>query len=523
MLNVSNVLSISDNLTFPPLPSKWDRLYKIKENVYLSDNSRIFIVEEIKNHSIKILKIITFSPIIKDILKVLSKIRDKHLLLPEKYCLYNNLYYIIYPYKNTLRKKIFSHGLTGKEINVLADNISSALNTLHKHHILHLDINPGNIFCNDDDTFCLGDYSSSIIFPVKNSKRITKLTPGYISNEIANGAPPTVLSDYYMMLHTIYVLYNNGNNEIYNFNIDDKKSLQDNISSLIHNLNISNDYCLHITDKTHPLFYLKTCTLQQSFKSKRINTHNNIINRKRVIYFFLITFCTLLMIKSYNTYQISLNHSIQVNNKSDNSAPYTTTPSPETSYTPPPEPSITPSISLIPSYTPSTTTPSYIISPEPSYTPSTPSSHQPEIKELYISGKDFSSIPDKYLTSEYTASVTSIYCCSCNMKTLQNISEFTNLCELYITDNNITSVDSLYKNSNLNTLIISYNDIHDISSLSLCQKLSTLDLSGNYNMSNIKYLSKLKSLKLLNLTNTNISDSEIKFLKKELNKCNIIY
>ena len=29
------------------------------------------------------------------------------------------------------------------------------------------------------------------------------------------------------LIQTIYVLYNNGNNEIYNFNIDDKKSLQD--------------------------------------------------------------------------------------------------------------------------------------------------------------------------------------------------------------------------------------------------------------------------------------------------------
>lgn len=520
MLNVSNGLSKSDNLTFPPLPSKWDKLYKIKEIVYLSDNSRIFLVDDINNNSVKILKIITSTPMIKDVLKVLSKIRDKYLLLPEKYYLYNNLYYIIFPYKDTLLKKIFSHGITSKEINVLADNICSALDTLHKHHILHLDINPGNIFCNDDDTFCLGDYSSSTIFPVKTNYTIAGLTPGYISNEIANGDSPTVLSDYHMMLQTIYVLYNDGNNEIYNFNIDSKNSLQNNISSLINNLNISTDYCLHITDKTHPLFYLKTCTLQQSFKTKRINKQNNIINRKRIIYFFLITICALLMIKSYKMYQISLNHSIQLNNKSDNPIPYTTTPT--ISYTTPPEPSLTPSTSTIPSYNPLTTSPSYIMSSEPSQTPS-PSSNQPQITELDISGKNFSSIPDKYLTSEYTSSVTSIYCCSCNLKTLQNISEFSNLCELYITDNNITSIDSLYKNNKLNTLIISYNDVHDISSLSLCQNLSTLDLSGNHNMSNIKSLSTLKSLKLLNLTNTNISDSEIKFLKKELKKCTIIY
>lgn len=75
----------------------------------------------------------------------------------------------------------------------------------------------------------------------------------------------------------------------------------------------------------------------------------------------------------------------------------------------------------------------------------------------------------------------------------------------------------------LNTLIISYNNLHDISGLSLCKNLSVLDLSGNTNLANIKSLAKIKPLKILNLTNTNVTSSEINYLKKQLRKCDIVF
>ena len=98
-------------------------------------------------------------------LKALSHISDTHLLLPEKYCLYNNLYYIVYPYKLPLLKKIHETGICKEDIITLSFNICDALEPLHSADILHLDITPSNIYYSEDGTFCLGDFSSSVFIP----------------------------------------------------------------------------------------------------------------------------------------------------------------------------------------------------------------------------------------------------------------------------------------------------------------------------------------------------------------------
>lgn len=503
MYTLNTGLSISNTITFPHLPSKWEKSYEIQKELYISDNSRIYIIKDKKNYTDKVLKIVISNPMIKQTLKSLSQIKDTHLLLPETYCLNNNLYFIIYPFKDTLLNMICTNGITGDDIKKISENISSALETLHKHHILHLDINPGNIFCNNDGSFCLGDYSSAIIYPVKAKLSNLKLTPGYISPELADGKNPTIHSDYFMMLQTIFVLYNNGNNEFHSFNIDCSLSLSDNILLLINNLNISKDYILHITDKTHPLFYLKTTILYPENTLKNRITKNKTLFSKKIIYGFFIAVSALLMVKCLYGYMMSKRNSPAHCNDLNLSV-----------ITSPPESSV-----------PALNSHQYIPISKPIQTPApaAKSSNMPDIKEIDISGKEHLLIPKKYLKSEYTYSVTSIYACSCKLQSLQSISKFTNLQELYLTDNCISNINMLSDIKKLNTLIISYNNLHDISGLSLCKNLSVLDLSGNTNLANIKSLAKIKPLKILNLTNTNVTSSEINYLKKQLRKCDIVF
>ena len=55
------------------------------------------------------------------------------------------------------------------------------------------------------------------------------------------------------------------------------------------------------------------------------------------------------------------------------------------------------------------------------------------------------------------------------------------------------------------------------------QMLRNLDLSYNQKIKNIEPILKLKSLRLLCITNTGITQKDILRLKKELPYCEIIY
>ena len=70
---------------------------------------------------------------------------------------------------------------------------------------------------------------------------------------------------------TISVLSNNGVFSHNSININNSISSYKNIENFIHELNIDTDYKLKITDKAHPLFYLKTkpfCRNYAANKSK---------------------------------------------------------------------------------------------------------------------------------------------------------------------------------------------------------------------------------------------------------------
>ena len=106
---------------------------------------------------------------------------------------------------------------------------------------------------------------------------------------------------------------------------------------------------------------------------------------------------------------------------------------------------------------------------------------------------------------------------------ITGITAFKNIEELYLSSNKITDIDALTKLKKLNTLVISSNSIDNISMLPQIQTLKNLDLSYNQKLKNIEPLLKLKSLKLLCITDTGITTKDILKLKKALPYCEIIY
>ena len=482
------------------MPSEWNEQYKIVDLFYVSDHCRIYTMKDLNEHSSKILKIAEVTSSIKKKLKALSHISDTYLLLPEKYCLYNNLYYIVYPYKLPLLKKIHETGINKEDISTLSFNICDALETLHSADILHLDITPSNIYCSEDGTYCLGDFSSSVFIPFDTHLNNLNLTEGYIPPELFNNQPLTTSSDLYMLMVTISVLSNNGVFSQNSININNSISSHKNIENLIHELNIDTDYKLKITDKTHPLFYLKTKPFCRNYATNKSKADKSSHSRQKWIYALFIAFSAALMIKACYRYMLSRASAPPAyplsTLEADSSTHSQTTSTPDT-------PTSEPDSSAYPSSAPETT--------------------PPLPTELDISNKNFTSIPDKYLTNRYTSSVKCIYAYSCNLKTLDNITSFTQLTELYISENDITDIASLEYLTNLNTLIISYNKLTDIEPLTKCRNLSVLDLSGNNSIKNLTSLTASKSLSILNLTDTNSSKEDIDTLKKSLPQCNIIY
>ena len=110
-----------------------------------------------------------------------------------------------------------------------------------------------------------------------------------------------------------------------------------------------------------------------------------------------------------------------------------------------------------------------------------------------------------------------------NITDITGITAFKNIEELYLSSNKITDIDALTKLKKLNTLVISSNSIDNISMLPQIQTLKNLDLSYNQKLKNIEPLLKLKSLKLLCITDTGITQKDILKLKKALPYCEIIY
>lgn len=487
------------NILYPALPPQLEKNWHITDVLNSSGYSQVYIINQ-NNHSIKtdynqnknVLKIINEKLFNKNIYKKIQKINSPYIQKPIKLIKYKHNYYILHNYQVNLTELTCSNGIQISDILNIASDISCSLTLLHSHKILHMDCTPSNIYLNNDGSYCLGDFSSALLF---NSKKISvRTTPGYTPPEITQGKTPDILSDIYIFSCLLFTLCNNG--YTYGYNNPDG-NIKDNIPEELYNIilkgcsinpderfstfsgikkalsssellsNIYNyGYSLYIRDLQHPLYYLRTSL---------INNQTYIINKKNssthLGYIALIGVTSIIFIFSIFKYY-TINNIHPATNISQNI---------------------------------------------------NNSKEIKEISETDISGTGISSLPNPHNASFSCSKLTILYANVNNIDNLDSLVYYTSLEELYLADNFVTSLSPLEMLHNIKILVLSYNKITDLSPVASLTSLDSLDLSGNYNLQNINMLYGLYNLKTLNLTNTNITKKEIGILKSNLPGCEIFY
>lgn len=491
---------------YPQLPPQLKNKWHITDTVTKSGNSQIYIIKCSNNTGIpnnkRILKIIHKTQFQKKIYKVISYIESSYIQKPIEIIYYKNNYYIITRYQLNLNTIISQKGITQNDILNIASDISSSLELLHSKKILHLDCTPSNIYINDNGSYCLGDFSSAVF--IKNINIPLNFTPGYIPPEVFNKEPLSYLSDEYIFSSLLYTLFNNGytyNNNNLDNNIKNNipenlysiiikgcsKNPSDRFSSIAEMNNKLNsapiikslstyNYNLQITDSSHPVYYLKTSLT---------NVKSDLIYKKQfkilLLYGSLLIITGCIFIFSLFNYLYKNTLSTKNNQQFENTKDIKEIEKPKDNNK---------------------------------------TCFQ---NEADLSNKNLFSIPNPQNNNFSCDKLTILYANVNKIDNLENIIHYTSLKELYLSDNQITSILPLEEINNLEILVLSYNKITDLSPLCTLTKLTNLDLSGNKNMYNFNELVSLYNLKTLNVTNTNITNDEIKFLSSNIPGCKIFY
>ncbi|MCI9077757.1 MAG: protein kinase [Lachnospiraceae bacterium] len=487
------------NIFYPSLPPQLEKNWHITDVLSHSGHSQVYIINY-NDHSIetnnsqnkKVLKIINEELFNKNIYKKIQQINSPYIQKPIEVIKYKHNYYIIHNYQVNLTELICNNGIQISDILNIASDISCSLTLLHSYKIIHMDCTPSNIYINNDGSYCLGDFSSSLLF--NNKKTSVTTTPGYTPPEITQGKAPNTLSDIYIFSCLLFTLCNNGyipdfnnpdgnikNNipeKLYNtilkgcsVNPDERFSNFNEIKQALNSSelldNIYNyNYNLYITDLQHPLYCLKTSLVSNQTYTIKQKNHKTYFR-----YIALVTVTCIIFIFSVFSYFTKNNVNQTVPASQDINNP----------------------------------------------------NEIKEINEIDISRTGIYSLPNPHNTTFSCSKLTILYADVNNIDNLDNLIYYTSLEELYLADNPINNLSPLKTLRNLKILVLSYNDITDLSSVASLTSLNSLDLSGNQNLQNITTLCGLYNLKTLNLTNTNITKKEIGILNSSLPGCKIFY
>lgn len=496
------------------LPNKIKKIAFSSENIYVSNNTCVLKIFD-KKHDIKILKISVYNKDEYKLLMILKQSDNKYLLKPEIIQKQNGFTYAVFPYKKTLIEHLSSNKFTFHNLITLAIDLCLGVSFIHKNKFIHLDISPDNIFMNDDNSFCIGDYSCVQKTNKKNKHANLYLTPGFSPPEfssLSTGSQTIIneLSDEYSIAKTILLICNIHNKQ----NIDNNAVADEQTKIDKNFINIINKACSEVqTFRYVSVYEFKNALISYAQKNKTSpDAYNFNLN--------------------INTSDKSLDNlkTIPIAKKSDNTGKNKLV----TFFNTPAFITIAillaillPCAALYKIFFISNTT-EVTMAPQAEVVTVTKEPFKLQLEEFDVKQNIITSISIDILNNiagnNIDAASLKILSANDNSITdITGITAFENIEELYLSSNQITNIDALTKLKKLNTLVISSNSIDNISVLPQIQTLKILDLSYNQKLKNIEPLLELKSLSLLCLTNTGITQKDILRLKNELPYCEIIY
>lgn len=535
------------------LPKKLKKIYSPKKILVVNKHNIILTLFSKNSNQPFVLKILDKNYYNKALAKSLCHLPKTGLLLPVNRYFDSSYAYFVYPYFKTLSDTLLQGELPYPMLQCLINEIGEAIITLHKNNILHLDITPNNLFLDDKGHFYLGDFSSSCFVnnPIisclcwKKSRLRTGTTPAFAPPKHLCPKENSFWHDQYSFAFLIYLLLHNGstiqkeNSQIISsfpssclvlqkaMEAPDSisKNMLENFLSKLNNalskdeqLFDSQNHMIKIPDSQQKIFQSITpdCFIQKEpIPKEHVKLLSNRFNTSSIpvpLYGFLI-FCGFLFI-------FSLYHYFAQNNQQTALSTYKNI--------------SLPTASVLPSSTIISNSP--IASDKeaaPEKTDSQNSSDAPLFsekptaipKQNYILDLSCSGYNNSdFLKQSNTYSSTKIlFAGNCHFTNCTPFSSLTDLEELYLNNNPISSINALTRMSHLKILVLSNCGIKNISPVSKLNSLTILDLSQNYHLKGIRSLTSLKKLKLLIITNSNVMQEDVHFLRHKLPHCTILY
>ena len=553
-------------------PKKLLKKYPITELIYITHDCCVYKSKQADSGNYSIIKITPYLHKQHCILKSVSHINDVHLLTPFSVEKYKDFTVSVYPYKVSVIDKIISGKLCFDELLTLALDLCDGIIRLHSNNILHLDISPNNIYLNDDNTFCIGDFSFSQKKSNNKIRRNIYFTEGYSPPEFKTYSKNLVqineLSDEYSLAKTIlslchgyntsakdhpvqdttdipeyfFDILNKASSEIQEYRYPSINAFKTELLSFKAEYDISEiKYYISFNSENNPFNNTKTRPMAKPHIEEPTPAIQKIINSPAFMTVAILLAVILPILSLYKIFYTPNNaDKIAAHNIQNISISYETK-----------EP-----VAIIEeNKTNSKNTDSAEIDNSNKNTDSAEidcndkntnttkidcndnvdnskikkdNINKSSVKEIDIADKNITSLSEDCIKSTLNInldinSVTIISANNNNISDISRLSEFVSVRELYLSDNRIKNIDSLKQLFNLKTLVISSNLIDDITSLKELKNLENLDISNNKKLKNLSALYELKTLKLLCINETAVTKGTIEKLKESLPDCEIIY
>lgn len=541
-------------------PKKLLKKYPITDLIYITHDCCVYKSKQTDSGNYSIIKITPYLHKQHCILKSVSHINDVHLLTPFSVEKYKDFTVSVYPYKVSVIDKIISGKLCFDELLTLALDLCDGIIKLHSNNILHLDISPNNIYLNDDNTFCIGDFSFSQKKSNNKIRRNIYFTEGYSPPEFKAYSKNLVqineLSDEYSLAKTIlglchgyntsakdhpvqdttdipeyfFDILNKASSEIQEYRYPSINAFKTELLSFKAEYDISEiKYYISFNSENNPFNNTKTRPMAKPHIEEPTPAIQKIINSPAFMTVAILLAVILPILSLYKIFYTPNNaDKIAAHNIQNMSISYETK-----------EP-----VAIIEeNKTNNKNTDSAEIDCNDKNTNTTKidcndnvdnskikkdNINKSSVKEVDIEDKNITSLSEDCIKSTLNInfdinSVTIISANNNNISDISRLSEFVSVRELYLSDNRIKNIDSLKQLFNLKTLVISSNLIDDITSLKELKNLENLDISNNKKLKNLSALYELKTLKLLCINETAVTKGTIKKLKVSLPDCEIIY